>query len=58
LRATPSADIAAASFAVALERGLSVYDACYAVVTEVEQAVLITADRRLAAAVTSSELVV
>jgi predicted nucleic acid-binding protein len=57
LRTTPSRDLAAASLAVALQRGLSVYDACYAVVAEVEQAVLVTADRQLADAVPSSELV-
>jgi predicted nucleic acid-binding protein len=56
LRTTPSAALAAAAFAVALDRGLSVYDACYAVVAEVERAVLVTADRRLAEAVSSSEL--
>jgi predicted nucleic acid-binding protein len=56
LRTIPSAELAAASFAVALQRGLSVYDACYAVVAEVEQALLVTADRQLAEATSSSEL--
>lgn len=37
-------------------RQLSVYDACYAVLAEAEDAVLVTADRRLAAAVSRSEL--
>jgi predicted nucleic acid-binding protein len=41
----------------AISRGLSVYDACYAVLAEAEDAVLVTADRRLAAAVTRAELV-
>jgi predicted nucleic acid-binding protein len=41
----------------ALERGLSVYDSFYGVLAEVEDAVLVTADRRLAAAVERSELV-
>ena len=58
LQTTPSTDLAAASFGVALERGLSVYDACYAVVAEAEQAVLVTADRGLAGAARASELVV
>jgi predicted nucleic acid-binding protein len=57
LRTRPSAELAAASFAVALERGLSVYDACYTVMAEAEQAVLVTADRQLAEATTLSELV-
>jgi predicted nucleic acid-binding protein len=34
-----------------------VYDACYAVVAEIEEAVLVTADRLLAAAVERSELI-
>lgn len=46
-----------AAFGVALARGLSVYDACYAVLAEGEDAVLVTADRRLAAAVKRAELV-
>lgn len=50
--------LAAASLHLALARGLSVYDACYAVVAELWDAVLVTADRRLAAAVPRSELVV
>jgi predicted nucleic acid-binding protein len=41
---------------LAISRGLSVYDACYAVLAEAEGAVLVTADRRLAAAVTRGEL--
>jgi predicted nucleic acid-binding protein len=42
---------------LASSRGLSVYDACYAVLAEAEGAVLVTADRRLAAAVSRAELV-
>ena len=42
---------------VAISRGLSVYDACYAVLAEAEDAVLVTADRGLATAVARSELV-
>jgi predicted nucleic acid-binding protein len=48
--------LAPAALAVALERGLSVYDACYASLAEAEDAVLVTADRRLAEAVERSEL--
>lgn len=40
-----------------ISRGLSVYDACYAVLAEAQDAVLVTADRRLAAAVSRAELV-
>jgi predicted nucleic acid-binding protein len=42
---------------VASERGLTVYDACYAVLAEAEDAVLVTADQRLAAAVPRAELI-
>jgi predicted nucleic acid-binding protein len=41
----------------ALERGVSVYDAYYGVLAEAERAVLVTADRRLAAAVERAEVV-
>ena len=40
----------------ALETGLSAYDCCYVVLAESLDAVLVTADRRLAAAVRSAEL--
>ena len=42
---------------VADARRLSVYDACYAVLAEAEDAVLVTADPRLAAAVSRAELI-
>jgi predicted nucleic acid-binding protein len=42
---------------VAVSRGLTVYDASYALPAEAEDAVLFTADRRLAAAVPRAELV-
>jgi predicted nucleic acid-binding protein len=42
---------------VAVSRGLSVYDACYAVLAEAEDAVLVTADKGLAAAVSRAELI-
>ena len=50
-------ELAEAALELSLARGLSVYDACYAVVAELWDAVLVTADRRLAAAVPRSELV-
>lgn len=49
--------LAPAALGVALARGLSVYDACYAVLADAEDAVLVTADRRLATAVTRAELI-
>jgi predicted nucleic acid-binding protein len=49
--------LAPAALGVAVSRGLTVYDACYAVLAEAEDAVLVTADRRLAAAVPRAELV-
>jgi predicted nucleic acid-binding protein len=49
--------IVAPAVGVAVSRGLSVYDACYAVLAEAEKAVLVTADRRLADAVTRAELI-
>jgi predicted nucleic acid-binding protein len=42
---------------VAVSRGLSVYDACYAVLAEAADAVLVTADQVLAAAVPKAELI-
>jgi predicted nucleic acid-binding protein len=50
-------ELAPSALGLALERGLSVYDACYAVLAEAEDAVLVTADGRLAAAVSRAELV-
>lgn len=44
------------AFATALERDLSVYDACYVVLTDAADAVLVTADRRLARAATRASL--
>jgi predicted nucleic acid-binding protein len=42
---------------LAISRGLTVYDACYAVLAEAEGVVLVTADQRLAAAVSRAELI-
>ncbi|HSC92181.1 MAG TPA: type II toxin-antitoxin system VapC family toxin [Gaiellaceae bacterium] len=47
-----------AALAVAVERGLSVYDACYVVVAEALEAPLLTADSRLADASDRSVLIV
>jgi len=49
--------LAAAAFAVAVDRGLTAYDACYVALAEAEQVPLVTADRRLAAATANAELV-
>lgn len=48
--------LAVAALGAAVERGLSVYDATYAVLAEAERAVLVTADRDLAAATERSAL--
>jgi predicted nucleic acid-binding protein len=56
VRTRPAVELAEPSLAVALARGLSVYDACYAVVAEAEGVLLVTADRQLAEAAKHSEL--
>ena len=53
----PLRPLVGAAFAVAVQRRLSLYDGCYLALAEAEQAVLVTADRRLAAAATRAELV-
>lgn len=50
-------NVAEMAVGAAISSGLTVYDACYAVLAEAEDAVLVTADRRLAAAVSRAELV-
>ena len=50
-------ELAPPAMRVGAERGLTVYDACYAVLAEVEDAVLVTADRHLAESVRRAELV-
>jgi predicted nucleic acid-binding protein len=57
LRTAAVGELAPASFAVALDRGLSVYDACYAALAEAEDALLVTADRQLAHAAVRAELI-
>jgi predicted nucleic acid-binding protein len=49
-------DLLEPAVGLAIARGLSVHDACYAVLAEAEGALLVTADRRLATAVTRAEL--
>ena len=50
-------DLALPAFDVALDRGLSVYDAGYVVLAEALDAILVTADRTLASAVPEAELI-
>lgn len=57
LEVRPLRPLIGAAFAVAVQRRLSLYDGCYLALAEAEQAVLVTADRRLAAAATNAELV-
>lgn len=57
LRTHRLGELAPSALALALEKGLSAYDCCYAVLAESIDAPLVTADRRLAAAVPSAELV-
>jgi predicted nucleic acid-binding protein len=56
-RVSEIGELAPAALGLAISRGLSVCDACYAVLAEAEGAVLVTADRRLAGAVTRAEVV-
>jgi predicted nucleic acid-binding protein len=56
-RVTALRELAPAALRLALSRGLTVYDACYAALAEAEGAVLVTADQELAAAVKRAELV-
>jgi predicted nucleic acid-binding protein len=51
------AALAGPAVGVAVERGLSAYDACYVVLAETMGATLITADRRLAAATADAVLI-
>lgn len=56
LRVVPSRVLARRAFDVALERGLSAYDSCYAALAEASGALLVTGDARLAEAVQRSAL--
>ena len=55
VEAHPLESLVAPALDVALELGLSVYDASYVALAEAADAVLVTADRRLAAAVARSQ---
>lgn len=57
LRSHRLGDLASGALALALETGRSAYDCCYAVLAESIDAPLVTADRRLAAAVPRAELI-
>ncbi len=57
LQVWPLQRLAHAALEVAHERHLSAYDACYVALAHAEDAVLVTADRRLAAAADRAELV-
>jgi predicted nucleic acid-binding protein len=56
IRVLPVRGLVQAAFGIAATRGLTPYDACYLAVAEAWDAVLVTADRRLAAATVRSEL--
>jgi predicted nucleic acid-binding protein len=56
LMVIPMRQLAETAFDAALARGLSVYDACYAALAEASGSVLVTADAKLAAAVSWSVL--
>jgi predicted nucleic acid-binding protein len=49
--------LAAPAFQTAITLGMSVYDACYVVIAQSLGATLVTADRRLATAVSDAELI-
>lgn len=57
LRSHRLAELAPGALALSVETGLSVYDCCYAVLAEAMSIPLVTADRRLAAAVPRAELI-
>ena len=56
LDATPCSELAADALAIAVDRGVSGYDAMYLALAEATGSVLVTADRRLAAASANAEL--
>lgn len=55
-RVSDDASLAPAALGLAVRRGLSAYDATYAVLAEAERALLVTADADLAAAAERAEL--
>ncbi len=49
-------ELATPALAIALDRSLTPYDACYIVVADLHRATLVTADRKLAAATPNAVL--
>lgn len=58
LRVHRLGELAPGALSLALETGLSAYDSCYAVLARALEIPLVTADRRLAAAVENATLIV
>lgn len=58
LRVHRLGELAPGALSLGLETGLSAYDACYAVLARALEIPLVTADRRLAAAVENATLIV
>jgi predicted nucleic acid-binding protein len=56
LRTSPARALSGAAFGVAMRTGLTAYDAHYLALAEAEEAVLVTADRRLAEAASNGIL--
>ncbi len=56
LESTPCEELAPDALAIAVDRGVSGYDAMYLALAEATGSVLVTADRRLAAASANAEL--
>ena len=57
LAVVPTRELIRDDVAIASSRGLSAYDGCYVALAEGNDAVLVTADRKLAAACARAELV-
>ncbi len=57
IRSTPVRSVAAAAFARSGSAGVTVYDACYLVLADAADAVLVTADSRLAEAASRPVLI-
>jgi predicted nucleic acid-binding protein len=53
----PLADLVRPAYRIALDRSISVYDACYVALAEARGALLVTSDGKLAAATANAELI-